>query len=244
MLRSLPAAAAMTALALFPAACAQEVNTSDKAAIEKVVKDYLLENPEIIIEALNVLDERMEAEAAEAAKLALSENGDALYNNANDYTIGPDDAAVTVVEFFDYRCGFCKRAAGWVNGAPAKYDGKVRVVFKEMPILSPESREAALAALAAGKQGKYQEIHRAMMADRSTFQKADIDRIAASVGVDIDQMREDMKSEELLEIVNDNIQLAATITGENPSAPTFVVGGEIIRGADIERLEQLIDENI
>ena len=244
MLRSLPAAAMMTAFALFPAACAQEVDTSDKAAIEKVVKDYLLENPEIIIEALNVLDNRMEAEAAEAAKLALSENGDALYNNANDYSIGPADAPVTVVEFFDYRCGYCKSAAGWVNSAPAKYEGKVRVVFKEMPILSPESRDAALAALAAGKQGKYQEIHRAMMADRNKFTKADIDRIAASVGVDVEQMRKDMKSEELKQIVTENIQLAATISGENPSAPTFVVAGEIIRGADINRLEQLIDENI
>lgn len=244
MLRSLPAAALMTTLAIFPAACAQEVNTNDKAAIEKVVKDYLLENPEVIIEALNVLDKRMEAEAAAAAKLALTDNAEELYNSASDYSIGPADAPVTVVEFFDYRCGFCKSAAGWVNSAPAKYDGKVRVVFKEMPILSPESRSAALAALAAGKQGKYQEIHRAMMADRNKFTAADIDRIAASVGVDVEQMRKDMKSKELEKIVQDNIQLAATISGESPSAPTFVIAGEIIRGADINRLEQLIDENI
>ena len=243
MLRTLTIASMVSALALFPVACAQEVNTSDKQAVEKIVKDYLLENPEVIIEALNVLDERMKQEAAEAAKVALSENSNALYQNANDYSIGPADAPVTVVEFFDYRCGFCKSAAGWVNAAPAKYDGKVRIVFKEMPILSPESRQAALAALAAGKQGKYTEMHRAMMADRSSFKKADIDRIAASVGVDIEQMRKDMESDAFTEIVDTNIDLARTITGESPSAPTFVVAGEIVRGADIDRLEQLIKDN-
>lgn len=243
MLRSASIAALMTVFAVLPTACAQEVNTQDKEAIEQIVKDYLLENPEIIIDALNVLDERMQQEAAEAAKLALSQNADALYSNASDYSIGPPDADITLVEFFDYRCGYCKSAAQWVNGAPAKYDGNVRVVFKEMPILSPESRDASLAALAAGKQGKYQEMHRAMMADRSSFKMADIDRIAESIGLDLDQMHTDMKSDELGSIIDANIELAGTITGESPSAPTFVIAGEVVKGANVPRLEELIEEN-
>jgi len=243
MLRRISIAAMVASLAAFPVACAQDVDTSDKEAIEKIVHSYLMENPEVIIDALNELDRRQREDAAAAAKVALEENADVLYSNATDFSIGPADAEITIVEFFDYRCGFCKSAAGWVNSAPAKYDGKVRVVFKEMPILSPESRDASLAALAAGKQGKYTEIHRAMMKDRGSFKTADIDRIAASVGVDVEQMREDMKDKSLEAIVDANIQLAGTITGASPSAPTFVIAGEIVRGANIERLEALIEEN-
>ena len=249
MLRFLPVAAMMTALALFPTACAQEVNTSDKAAIEKVVKDYLLENPEIIIEALSVLDERMEAEAAAAAKLALSENKDELYNNPNDYSIGPDDAEVTIVEFFDYKCPPCKASAKWVNAAPANYDGKVRVVFKEFPILSAESIQASYAALAAGKQGKYVEMHRALMSDRSKLADADIDRIAESVGVDVKKMREDMKSEAIKQAIEDNRSLAKKI--QAGSTPTFIVNDTLHIGGvsasaypgSVEAMEKLIKES-
>ena len=103
--------------------------------------------------------ERQRRDEAEAARQAVVDNRDALYNQASDPAIGPDDAEITVVEFFDYRCGYCKRSLDFVSGLPAKHDGKVRVVFKEYPILSPQSRQAALAALAAKKQGKYFEMH-------------------------------------------------------------------------------------
>lgn len=239
MFRSITSAIAITSLALSTAACAQEVNTADKDAIEKVVKDYLLENPEIIIEALTVLDERQKAEATEQARLQIAANSDAIYNNPGDYSIGPPDAEITIVEFFDYRCGPCRGAASWVNSAPAAYDGKVRVVFKEFPILSPESRQAALAALAAGEQGKYPQMHRALMQDRSGFKKADIDRVAKSVGVDIEKMREDMKSPALEKVLDDTYALAQTI-GAN-STPTFIVNDEMFAGLDLERLERLIE---
>ena len=240
MLRSMSITAMIAALAFIPAACAQEVNTADKAAVEKIVKDYLMEHPEVILEALNALDERMQAEAAEEARKAVAANGDAIYKDARDYSIGPADAPVTIVEFFDYRCGPCRGAAQWVNGAPAKYDGKVRVVFKEFPILSPESRQAALAALAAGEQGKYVEMHRALMKDRSSFKKADIDRVAKSVGVDIEKMRKDMESPALSAQLDDTKELARTI-GAN-STPTFVIDDEVFAGLDLERIERLVKE--
>lgn len=239
MLRSFLSAAIITGFALSTTACAQSVDTADKEAIEKVVKEYLLENPEIIIEALNVLDERQEKEAEEAARKAVAANSDAIFYNASDYSIGPADAEVTIVEFFDYRCGPCRGAAQWVNAAPAKYDGKVRVVFKEFPILSPESRQAALAALAAGEQGKYPEMHRALMQDRSGFKEADIDRVAKSVGVDVEKMREDMKSPALEKALDDTRALAQTI-GAN-STPTFIVGDELFAGLDLDRIQRLID---
>lgn len=240
MLRTASIIAIISAAAFTTSACAQEVNTADKDAIEKVVKDYLLENPEIIIDALNVLDERQKEQAAEEARAAVLANNDAIFNDPRDYSIGPDNADVTLVEFFDYRCGPCRGAATWVNAAPAKYDGKIRVVFKEFPILSPESRQAALAALAAGEQGKYAEMHRALMQDRSGFKKADIDRVAKSVGLDIEKMREDMKSPALEKTLDDTRDLAMTI-GAN-STPTFIINDELFAGLDLERIERLIAE--
>ncbi len=249
MLRSITMATMITTLAVTPTACAQDVNTQDKEAIETVVKDYLLENPEIIIEALNVLDERIKQEAEETAKIALAQNRDALYNNPNDYSIGPDDAEVTIVEFFDYKCPPCKASAQWVNAAPANYDGKVRVVFKEFPILSAESVQASYAALAAGKQGKYVEMHRALMSDRSKLADADIDRIAESVGVDVEKMREDMKSEAIEQAIEDNRSLAQKI--QAGSTPTFIVNDTLHVGGvsasaypgSVEAMEKLIKES-
>lgn len=240
MRRSIVSAAILSGLALSQVSCAQEVNTADKEAVEEIVRAYLLENPEVIIEALEALEEKRKAEESVRAREAVIANSDAIYNDARHYSIGPDDADVTIVEFFDYRCGPCRGAAPWINAAPAKYDGKVRVVFKEFPILSPESQQAALAALAAGEQGKYPEMHRALMADRSGFKDADIDRVAASVGVDVAKMREDMKSPALSKALADTQQLARTV-GVN-STPTFIVNGEVFSGLDRERIERLIEE--
>ena len=116
-----------------------------------------------IEEALIALTEKRQAEEDQRTRDAIAENTDRLLNSPGDYSIGPADAKVTVVEFFDYRCGFCKRSASWATGLPEKYDGDVRVIFKELPILSTESEKAALAAIAAGKQGKYIEMHMGLM---------------------------------------------------------------------------------
>ena len=151
MARTFSLALAATAIALTPACAQEQVGTADKEAIEKIVAEYIIENPQIIEDALIALSEQRAAEEAEQARAAIAENRDALINNAGDFSIGPADAPVTVVEFFDYRCGFCKRSAEWATELPEKYDNQVRVVFKEFPILSTESEKAALAAIAAGE---------------------------------------------------------------------------------------------
>jgi len=230
------------AAALFTTACAQQVNTADKAAIEKIVKDYLVENPEVIEEALIALSEKQQRLEEETARAAVAANAKALFNDKRDYSIGPADADVTLVEFFDYRCGPCRGAATYVNALPAAQNGKVRVIFKEFPILSPESRQAALAALAAGEQGKYPEIHRAFMKDRGKFTDPEIDRIAKSVGVDVKKMRADMKSEALQKVLADNYELAKSV-GAN-ATPTFVIEGELFAGFDKDRIESLIKQGL
>lgn len=241
MARTFSLALAATAIALTPACAQEQVGTADKEAIEKIVAEYIIENPQIIEDALIALSEQRAAEEAEQARAAIAENRDALINNAGDFSIGPADAPVTVVEFFDYRCGFCKRSAEWATELPEKYDNQVRVVFKEFPILSTESEKAALAAIAAGKQDKYVEMHMALMEldNGSGFGPDQIDAAAESVGVDVATMRADMKSIEVQKTVADAKSLARTlgITG----TPAFIIGDEAISGADIPRVEALIE---
>ncbi len=237
-------ASAVFALAL--AACAPEgaaePDVTDKAAVEQIVRDYILENPEIIEEALITLAQRQEAEEQARVAQALTDNADALYGDPRDFSIGPEDAAVTIVEFFDYRCGFCKASVDWVQSLPEEHDGKVRVVFKEFPILSPESREASLAALAAGKQGKYVEMHQALMKSRSQLKQSDIEEIAESVGVDLAKLEADAKSTSVQKQISD-VRALAEATGTR-ATPTFVIDGQIVSGFDRPTLERLIEAKV
>lgn len=243
MIRTISFAIIATTLA-FTSACAQEVpvNTADRAAIEQIVKDYIIENPEIIEDALIVLAAKRDAEEAAQAKLAIIEKTDELFSDARDYSIGPEDAAVTIVEFFDYHCSYCKASVDWVSTLPTQYDGNVRVIFKEFPILKAESRTAALAALAAGNQGKYIDLHVAFMESRGTLKASDIDRIAERVGVDVATMRADMASISVQKHVADTRDLAVA-TGTN-ATPTFIINGELISGFNKVRLEELIEDGI
>ncbi|MEM7661685.1 MAG: DsbA family protein [Pseudomonadota bacterium] len=228
---------------LLSSACAQDSSgPADREVTEQIVREYLLENPEVIEEALIALQEKREAEEAEKSRIAIAEFSDALINLASDYSIGPEDAPVTVVEFFDYRCGPCRASMETVNALPERYDGKVRVVFKEFPILSPESRKAAVAALAAGRQGKYVEMHQALMRSPSEFTDDDLADIADTVGLDLDQWREDIEDEDFREQINATYTLAETI-GAN-ATPTFVVGGELFSGLRLPKLDGLIAEGI
>ena len=163
-----------------------------------------------------------------------------MLNHSGDFSIGPADAKVTVVEFFDYRCGFCKRSASWATALPEKYDDQVRVVFKELPILSAESEKAALAALAAGKQDKYIEMHMALMElDNGTgFGPDVIDAAAESVGVDVARMRADMKSVDVQKTVADSKSLARSLGISG--TPNFIIGTELVPSADITQVEALI----
>ena len=229
---------AATALALLPA-CAQ-AGSGSKAEMEKIVREYILENPEIIEEALIVLRDRDIAAEAAAVKAAIAENKDALYNHTGDYSIGPADAKVTLVEFFDYRCGYCKSSVNWVRALPEAYDGQVRVVFKELPIFDGISRTAALAALAAGKQGKYVELHVALMNLKSNddLTEAKIDELAAAQGINVAKMRADMKSDAVQKQLTEMRALGQTlaVTG----TPGFFIGDEHIEGANTDAIEAAI----
>lgn len=225
-------------LLLLPA-CAQGGNP-DKAEMEKIVREYILANPEIIEQALVALTEKEKQNEAIVIQAAIADNWDKLYSLPTDYSVGPADAPITVVEFFDYRCGFCKRSAHWTAQLPETYDGQVRVVFKELPIFGGISETAAKAALAAGRQGKYLEMHLALMEIRSnddlTEQK--IDELAGGLGLDVQKMRADMElpalGQQLAEM--ETLGRALRISG----TPAFFIGNEHVAGADMRRIEQVI----
>lgn len=240
-LRKTALALAAVTLSLLPA-CAQAGAESDRADIERIVREYILENPEIIEEALVALHEKEKATQAELVRSAIAANKDALYAHAGDYAIGPADAAVTIVEFFDYRCGYCKRSVDWVQKLPAKYDGEVRVVFKELPIFGGISETAALAALAAGKQGKYWEFHSALMKIKNNDELTDakIDELAAANGINVAKLRADMKGQAVQKQLSEMKALGAAlkVTG----TPAFFIGDQHVEGANLPVIEKAIED--
>ena len=241
MIRKLFTAAALTAIALTPA-CAQDSASGkmNRAEVEQIVREYIVENPQIIEDALVALGEQQRAEAAAAAKMAIKTHKDELYSLASDHSIGPADAEVTVIEFFDYRCGYCKRSVDMIQALPTDYDGKVRVVFKELPIFGGISETASLAALAAGKQGKYNAMHVALMDLKSNDDLTEkrIDAIAESIGISVQKMRADMKSMEIQKQLSDMKDLGRAL--EVGGTPGFFVGDTHIEGADTAKLTAAI----
>lgn len=230
-----------TVLAAFPftTVAAQELNEAD---IKRLALEAILEKPEILIEALSILQERENVALAEAQTDALSELRDDFEQNAPIF--GNLDGSVTLVEFFDYNCGYCRRASSEVK-AVLEASKDVRIIYREFPILGPGSEVAARASLAARNQGKYQQFHEAMMALNGQAVEASVMKIAGDVGLDLEVLKTDMQSD----LVNDHIAAslrlaeALGITG----TPTFVLGDEIIpgvieRGTLLEKIAELVPE--
>ena len=222
---------------LYSAGCAQAQSstTSDRAQIESVIKDYLMSNPEIIQEALDELDRKEEAAMMAAVR-------DSLENDARDVKIGPSNAKVTIVEFFDYNCGFCKRSTEWVNRTIEAHPNDVRVIFKELPILdgrTKTSRNAAKAALASHKQGKYLAMHTALM-EASGLTPERIKEVAKEAGVNVKRLEKDMQNAEFDLLLEDTLILANRIPSLT-GTPFFVINDMMIAGADTDRLQASLE---
>jgi len=197
-----------------------------RTATEQVVRDYLMAHPEVIREALTALEKREAAAEAAAKRRALADHRDELMADPSSPVLGNPDGDVTVVEFFDYRCGYCRRVAPAVE-ALLKKDDKVRLVLKELPILGRDSWLAAKAALAAQKQGRYGELHAALMKAES-IDAASIDALAAGMGFDMEKFRADFEKGEPGTLER-NHRLASTLGIDG--TPAFVVGDRLIPGA-------------
>ncbi len=213
-----------------------EFNSDQKTEIEDIVRKYLLANPEIFLEIQAELEKRMAKAEEERLKKSIGENADFLYRRADAPMAGNADGDVTVVEFFDYNCGYCKRSYKQVASLIEK-DPKVKVVFLEFPILSKGSEEAAKVALAARKQGKYWEMHGGLLQHRGRADKAAALRIAKKLGLDMERLVEDMESDVVKAEINAVSELAKKM-GVN-GTPHFLVGDRSIPGAPQDLLDQL-----
>jgi protein-disulfide isomerase len=207
-----------------------------KAAIGAIVKDYLLENPEVLLDVQTKLEAKLEKMQEERMKTAIKSYADQLYRRADAAMAGDPNGDVTVVEFFDYNCGFCRR--GFSNVAKLiEDDKKVRFVFKELPILSKGSEEASHVALAAKKQGKYWELHRALLQHHGSVDGETALRIAGKLGLDVEKLKADKDSPEVKAEI-ENVRDLAQKMGIN-GTPHFLVGDRTIAGAPEDLYEQL-----
>ncbi len=237
----------IASIGLMTASCAEAgpTTTMSKSEIEALVKDYILENPEIIRDAILKLQEQEAVQEQELYRESIISAKDALENDPRDATIGPKDAKVTIVEFFDYNCGFCKRSTPWIEEAVEKYGNDVRFVFKELPILDDRTRTSRLAsraALAAHKQDKYKEMHFALM-EQKRLSSEIIRKTAEDIGLDMKRYDADLTDPTIEQHIGDTLQLAnrlPALTG----TPFFVIGGEYISGANTDRLSELVEARL
>lgn len=218
----------------------ENFSPAQRKAIEEVVRQVLRDNPEILVEAIRAARAKQETDERSRAAKALSERRKDLERNPTSPTIGNPDGDVTVVEFFDYRCGFCKRAHPTMTEL-LKSDPKVRVVLKEFPILGPESILASRAALAVHRMepAKYRPFHDALMIDRAAVSRERLLQVAKSVGIDIGKLEKGIADPAIDAIIGETVDLAQAL-GIN-GTPAFVIGDQIVPGAvDIDTLKQLI----
>jgi len=213
---------------------AQVLSAPQEDAVRAIVRDFILRNPEILVEALNALEEKQKAGQVEALRRLRAD----LLQDPGSPAIGPANADAVLVQFFDYRCPYCKQVAEPVV-ALARADPRLRVVFKELPILGPDSVVASRAALAAAMQGQYQKFHLALMARRGPLDEASVLALAKEIGLDQARLRADMAKPEVMAQVERNRALARDLGIRG--TPAFVIGDEIVPGAiDIDTMRQLV----
>jgi len=208
-------------------------NDNQKDEINALIRDYILSNPEIIPEAVEVLRSRQNASA-------LLQSQDLLYNDGYSFVAGNEDGDVTLVEFYDYNCGYCKQVPE-VLARLVEEDKNLKIIFKELPILAESSEFASIAAMASMKQGKFLDFHGAMMKNKRALTEELILQIARDSGVDEDQLLTDMADPEIeanimkTKYLVQNIGISGT--------PGFVIGDQIIPGfVPYEKLKDIISK--
>jgi len=213
-------------------ASAQSFNDTQRGDIETIVRNYLIAHPEVLEEAMNELSKKQAAAEAEKHQASIAKNADIIFNSPRGVTIGNKDGDVTFVEFFDYNCGYCKRAMADMMDL-MKADPKLKVVLKEFPVLSQGSVEAAQVAVAVRMQDpsgkKYLDFHQKLLGGRGAADKARAMAVAKEVGLDMAKLEKDMASPEAKATIEENFKLAESM-GMN-GTPSYVIGKQVVIGA-------------
>jgi protein-disulfide isomerase len=219
---------------------AEEITPAQRQAIEAIIHDYLMQNPDVLIEALRAAEDKANRDADAKAELVLRDRQHEVFDDPATPVGGNLQGDVTIVEFFDYRCPYCKQVQPSLQTL-LDQDRKLRFIYKEMPVLGAPSVVAAHAALAARLQGKYEAFHTAMMATKGQITNDVVYQVAASIGLDVDRLKRDMAAPEIDEAVKANLALATALNIHG--TPGFIIGDHIVPGAiDLDALKNLIAE--
>lgn len=221
-------------------AAQSEFSSSQQQAIEAIVKNYLVQHPEVLIEVQTALETKMAREEAERTKTLVAQHGKEIYRAPGSPVAGNPDGDITVVEFFDYNCGYCKRGFGEVQKL-VQNDKNVRVVFMEFPILREESEAAARVALAARMQGKYWEVHQDMISTKGLVNEAVGLKAAEKHGLDLVKLKADMASPEVKAELDRVKDLARKLSING--TPHFLVGDQAVGGAP-ENLYDILETHV
>ncbi len=239
----LGAVLAVFVLGASPAAAAGDaLSPGQKRAVEEVVREYLRRNPEILLEAIGAARAKRDAERQATVQRTLVSLRRELEDDPTSPVGGNPRGNVTIVEFFDYQCGYCKRVFSSVQKL-LKSDGNIRYVYKEFPILGPQSVVAARAALAAWKldRDRYVSFHTALMQSKGRLSERKILSIAAESGLDVERLRAAMADPGIDTVLARNSELARAL--DINGTPGFVIGDQVVLGAvDLETLTALISE--
>ena len=227
-----------TAMLVIPFMAAADELTEDR--IKELVLEAIRENPGIVFEAAQLFEEQQQANQALVAAQVLATEREALERDPNAPVLGNPDGDVTVVEFFDYNCPYCRRVKPHMEALLAA-DPNVRVVYREWPILGEGSVFAARAALASRNQGKYEEFHWAMMELSGRAEEASVMRAAEDIGLDVVQLRRDMNAPEIDEHIATSMRLSRAMGFSG--TPSFVIGDSLAPGLiDADQMISLVNQ--
>ena len=221
------------------AAAADQPAATAPDTLGTAIREYILQHPEVLVESLQRYQENQKAAGVERSRQAIAAHEADLFADPSSPATGKGGAnSVTIVAFLDYRCGYCKRVEPTLMKL-IESNPNVHVVFKEFPILGPDSLLAAKAALAANNQNAYLKMHERLMATSESITIETINKLAGSLGLDLMKLREDMESPAVQQAIQRNAELGAAIN--IGATPTFIAGGELAAGAlDAAAFEKLI----
>ena len=238
---ALTLAAALTATSALAGGLG-DMTPEERAAFREEVRSYLMENPEVIVEAMTELQTREDKAAAERDLQMLADNKDIIYNNPADWVGGNPQGDITVVEFMDYRCGYCRKAYEDTEEL-VKSDGNIRFVLKEFPILGEQSMLSSQFALAVKLlygDDAYKAAHDALISLRGDATAESLARLATDLGHDPAAVAEKMKAPEVMDIIKANHDLATLM--EINGTPTFVIDPTMVRGyVPLDGMRQIVD---
>jgi len=236
--RRLALAALLACTVAAPTRAADPLTPEQKEAVEAVIHDYFLKNPEFMVEVLRAAEAKIKQDKAADARQAIATYRKELLADATSPVGGNPEGDVTIVEFFDYRCPYCKQVEPALE-ALVKEDPKIRVVYKEFPVLGAESVFASRMALAAAKQDKYFAFHNAMMSTKGQITEKVILQVAATAGIDLAKAKADMNAAPINDIIHHNYTLAEAL--DINGTPAFIIGNVLIPGAtDMDGLKKLV----